>query len=327
MKRVSVLLLSAVLVLASASCASKREESTPAFRVALLTTGPVSDQGWNQGAYEGLLRIEDELGAQIAKVESLEKNQFEENLREFAARGFDLVFGHAYEFQDATLRVAAEFPATTFVVIAGNESAGNVGAVHFKLEDATYVLGALAAMASSSRVAGMIGGEEIPSLVPGFRGFVNGAHSVDPEFRVVTKYVGSWNDVALAREHAEALVEEGAQFLFQNADKAGLGVFQAAAAHEGVWAFGSNRDQNRVVPGAIFASAVIDVSAAYVQVARAVKDGSYRPTAAQMGAREGVVSVVMNAMAAQTLSPDAVQSLADLDARIASGDLDVLAHD
>jgi basic membrane lipoprotein Med (substrate-binding protein (PBP1-ABC) superfamily) len=115
--------------------------------------------------------------------------------------------------------------------------------------------------------------------------------------------------------------------LFQNADKAGLGVFQAAAAHEGVWAFGSNRDQNRVVPGAIFASAVIDVSAAYVQVARAVKDGSYRPTAAQMGAREGVVSVVMNAMAAQTLSPDAVQSLADLDARIASGDLDVLAHD
>ena len=86
---------------------------------------------------------------------------------------------------------------------------------------------------------------------PGFDGFANGARSVDPEFEVVAKYVGNWHDVALAREHAEALIEQGARFLFQNADKAGLGVFQAAAAHEGVFAFGSNKDQNDVSPEAI----------------------------------------------------------------------------
>jgi len=295
------------------------------FRMAVLLTGPVSDDGWNASAWEGAQLVERELGAKIAKVESLDKSRFEENLRQFAAEGWDLVIGHAYEFQDAALRVAKDYPATTFVVVAGNASAANVGSVHFRLEDATYVLGALAARLSDTKVAGMIGGEEIPSLVPGFHGFENGAHHVDPEFRVITKYVGNWHDVALAREHAEALIEQGARFLFQNADKAGLGVFQAAAEHPGVWAFGSNRDQNGVVPGAVMASAVLDVPAAYLQIARAVKDGSYRPSAASLGARDGVVSVVVAPEAAAELGPEGAAFLSDLESRITSGEIDVLA--
>jgi len=319
--RLAAVLITAILL---ASCGGSGKD-TGTFRVAVLLTGPVSDDGWNASAWEGAQRIRGELGAEIAKVESLDKSRFEENLRQFAAEGWDLVIGHAYEFQDATLRVAADYPNTTFLVIAGNQSAANVGSVHFQLEHATYVLGALAARLSDTKVAGMIGGEEIPSLVPGFEAFANGAKSVDPRFRVITKYVGNWHDVALAREHAEALIEQGARFLFQNADKAGLGVFQAAAGHEGVWAFGSNKDQNDVVPGAVMASAVLDVPEAYLRLARAVKDGTYRPSAATMGAAEGVVSVVIAPDAAARLGPDTAAFLSDLETRIASGAIDVLA--
>src|SRR5271154_2903819 len=35
-----------------------------AFKVALLTPGPISDQAWNAAAYLGLLRIKDSIGAQ-----------------------------------------------------------------------------------------------------------------------------------------------------------------------------------------------------------------------------------------------------------------------
>jgi basic membrane lipoprotein Med (substrate-binding protein (PBP1-ABC) superfamily) len=319
----------ALLVAALPACA-RRDAPPPAedpFRVAVLLTGPVSDEGWNQSAWEGVQRIGRELDATVAKVESLDKSAFEENLRQLGADGFDLVFGHAYEFQDAVLRVAPDYPRTTFVVIAGDRSAENVGAVHFKLEDATYVLGALAARLSPTKVAGMIGGEEIPSLKPGFDGFVHGAKSVDPEFEVVAKYVGNWHDVALAREHAEALIEQGARFLFQNADKAGLGVFQAAEAHaaEGVRAFGSNRDQNGVVPGAILASAVLDVPAAYVSIARSVKEGSYRPAAAAMGAKEGIVSVALDPGETARLGPEVAAFLSDLETRISRGEIDPLA--
>ncbi len=325
--RLAKLLVPLLLIAAAPGCGGGGggEEADAPMRVAVLLTGPVSDDGWNASAWEGVQGIARELGAHPAKVESLDKSRFEENLRQFAAEGFDLVFCHAYEFQDAALRVAKDFPSTTFVVVAGNESAGNVGAVHFRLEEATYVLGALAARMSDTKVAGMIGGEEIPSLEPGFRGFVNGARSVDPDFEVITKYVGNWHDVALAREHAEALVEQGARFLFQNADKAGLGVFQTAAERDGVWAFGSNRDQNDVVPGAVLASAVLDVPAAYLRIAREVQAGTYRPSATTMGVEEGVVSVVMNPRQAPQLGPDVAVFLADLEVRIASGEIDVLA--
>jgi len=318
----------ALLVLAlafAAGCGGRDDAATGDFRVALLLPGPVSDDGWNASAHEGLLRIERELGARVAVVESLDKSRFEENYRELAAQGWDLVFGHGYEFQDAALRVAPDFPATTFVVIAGNRSADNVGSVHFRIEDASYVLGALAARLSERPLAGMIGGEEIPSLKPGFTGFANGARSVRPDFEVVEKYVGNWHDVALAREHAEALIEQGARFLFQNADKAGLGVFQAAAAHEGVWAFGSNKDQSGVVPGAVLASAVLDIPAAYLKLARDIRAGTYRPAAATMGMKEGVVSVVVSPDAASSLGPQIASFLADLETRIAAGEIDVLA--
>jgi len=293
--------------------------------VALLLPGPVADDGWNASAHEGLLGIERELGARTATVEGLDKSQFEENFRALAAQGFDLVFGHGWEFQDAALRVAGDFPRTTFVVVAGNRHGPNVGSVQFRIEDASWVLGALAARLSDRPIAGMVGGEEIPSLKPGFDGFENGARSVNPDFRVVTKYVGNWHDVALAREHAEALVEQGVQFIFQNADKAGLGVFQAAATHEGVWAFGSNKDQSGVVPGAVLASAVLDIPAAYLVIARGVRDGTYVPAVSSMGMKEGVASVVVSPDAAPVLGPEIASFLADLEAKVASGEIEPLA--
>lgn len=320
------LMLAAAAATLLAGCGGGGGESPgDAMKVAVLLTGPISDDGWNASAWEGVRAIGDELGAKTARVESLDKSRFEENLRQFAAEGYDLVFGHAYEFQDATLRVAQDYPQTTFVVVAGNRSAANVGAVHFRLEEASYVLGALAARLSDAPVVGLVGGEEIPSLKPGFDGFANGAKSVRPGVRVVTKYVGNWHDVALGREHAEALIAQGADFIFQNADKAGLGVFQAAGEHEGVFAFGSNKDQNGVAPAAILASAVLDVPAAYLQIAREVQAGTYRPAARAMGVAESVVSVVINPEHASRLGPDAAELIGNLEARIADGSLDVLA--
>ena len=45
-------------------------DTSKAFKVALLSPGPVSDAGWNALAYEGLLAIRDQLGAEIAQVET-----------------------------------------------------------------------------------------------------------------------------------------------------------------------------------------------------------------------------------------------------------------
>lgn len=295
-----------------------------AFTTALLLTGPISDDGWNASAFEGLERAGKELGIRTSYIENLEKSRFEEVFRGYAKDGASLLIGHAYEFQDAALRVAPDFPRCSFVVIAGNRSVGNVSSVSFRLEEATFGLGALAALATRTGKIGLVGGEEIPSLKPGFDGFAAGARYVRPDVQVVTKYVGNWVDVALGKEHAKALIEQGVDFIFQNADKAGLGVFQAAREHPGVFAFGSNKDQNGVDPEVVLASAVIDVPRSIAALAAAVRDGRFVPGAYALGVREGIVSIVMNPALAAGLPDTVLTRVSEIEAKIAAGELNVL---
>src|SRR5215216_2467336 len=63
-----------------------------AFRVALLTPGPISDQSWNGGAYQGLMRIKDSLGAKISHVQTKTPAEFDENFRQYGSQGYRLVF-------------------------------------------------------------------------------------------------------------------------------------------------------------------------------------------------------------------------------------------
>ena len=99
-------LLVATTGLAAFACAGVDTGSASAFRVALLTPGPISDQSWNAGAYAGLMRIRDSLGAQTSHIQVKTPADFEENFRQYGASGYTLVFGHGFEFQDAAKRVA-----------------------------------------------------------------------------------------------------------------------------------------------------------------------------------------------------------------------------
>ena len=72
-----------------------------------MTTGSISDQGWNAGAYQGLLAIRDSLGAHISNVQTQTPAEIDENFRQYGAQGYNLVFGHGFEYQDPAIRVAA----------------------------------------------------------------------------------------------------------------------------------------------------------------------------------------------------------------------------
>src|SRR5438105_2623593 len=104
---------------------SKAGNSSGLLKVALLTPGPISDQSWNAGAYQGLLRVRDSLGAQISHIQTKTPAEFEDNFRQYGAQGYKLVFGHGFEFQDAAKRVAPEFPNTVFVTTSGTSTGPN----------------------------------------------------------------------------------------------------------------------------------------------------------------------------------------------------------
>ena len=106
-----------------------------AFRVALLTPGSIADQSWNGGAYQGLLRIRDSLGASVSHIQTKTPAEFDENFRQYGAQHYTLVFGHGFEFQDAAMRVAPEFPRTIYITTSGSTTGPNLAGIRFAFEE------------------------------------------------------------------------------------------------------------------------------------------------------------------------------------------------
>jgi basic membrane protein A and related proteins len=291
----------------------------PGFRVALLTPGPITDQAWNAGAYAGLMRIRDSLGATVSHIQTKSPADFEENFRQYGSQGYDLVFGHGFEFQDAASRVGADFPKTVFITTSGNRVRTNVAPMVFGFEEPSYLAGVLAAALSKSGMIGAIGGTELPPVRSSFLAFEAGVHATAPRAKVFTSYVGSWEDASTAKEQALALIHRGVDVIFQNADAAGLGIFQAARESKGVYVFGANADQNAVAPDVIIASVVIDLPHAFLVVARTVKDGQFKAHVLRLGEEQRVVELVLNPKLASVISPAAMAALDSARAALKSG--------
>jgi basic membrane protein A and related proteins len=263
------------------------------FKVALLTPGPVSDAGWNASAFEGLELIKQKLGADTAMVQTTSPADFEDAFRDFGTRGFKLIFAHGFEYTDTALKVAKLFPDTTFVVTSGSGSSENVASLSFKIEEAAYVLGVLAAGVTKTGVIGAVGGIQLPSIRFTFDGYKRGFLAARPDGRVLISYIGNFEDVGAAKEAALAQVSQGADLLYHEADAAGLGVFQAAAQSH-IYAFGTNRNQNGVMPDTILASAVTDIPDSFLKIASEVRDGKFHPAMIEYGMKEGMVKVEYN---------------------------------
>ena len=110
------------------------------------------------------MRIRDSLSAQVSHIQTKSPADFEENFRQYGAQGYDLVFGHGFEFQDAASRVGPDFPKTVFITTSGNRVRANVAPIVFGFEEPSYLAGVLAASLSKSRLIGAIGGTELPPV-------------------------------------------------------------------------------------------------------------------------------------------------------------------
>ena len=330
---VAWLTASAVITLAACSDDSgrradssslRRDSAATTFRVALLTPGPISDQSWNGGAYQGLLRIRDSLGASVSHIQTKTPAEFEEQFRQYGSQEYQLVFGHGFEFQDAAKRVGPDHPRTIYVVTSASSVAANVAGIEFGFADASYLAGMLAGAMTTSNVIGVIGGTELPPVKESFTAFSRGAKAVNPNVTVLTSYIGNWDDVSAGREQALAQIGRNADVIFQNADAAGLGVFRAARETKKALVVGSNSDQNRVAPEITIASVVIDLPHAFLTVAREVRAGTFKPRVIKLGTESDVVTLVVNPSFRARIPPATMRTVDSVRAELAARRFDPL---
>ncbi|HXW96954.1 MAG TPA: BMP family protein [Gemmatimonadales bacterium] len=279
-----------VFALAGALLSSCRKESPKTgFRVGLVTPGSIADAAWNSGAYQGLLHIRDSLGASVSQVEAHTPAEQEEALRTYASQGYNLVFGHGFEFQGASERVSANFPKTVFVVTSGERVAGNVSPLIFRLSEASYLAGMVAGGMTRTNSIGFVGGIELPPIKQAEDAWVAGARAVNAKVTARSSYLNTFDDVAAGREAAIALLRAGVDMFHHNADQAALGVFQAVKESPHAFIFGANLDQKGLAPARVLGSAVIDLPRAFLTVAREVKAGGFVPKVESFGLKSGVI--------------------------------------
>lgn len=251
--------------------------------------GPINDQGWNASAYNGLVKIEEVLGATIAYAENLALSDNEDQFRAYAEAGFDIVFGHGYTFIDAAFKVAGDYPDTKFLLTSSAVTQDpNIGSVSDDGLQKGFIGGVVAGILTESNKIGYIGGMEIPPIVAGMNGFSAGATHVNPDVEIMTVLTGDFTDAAKTKEFAYSFIDAGVDIILVQSDMGSLGAIEAGQ-ERGVKIIGMNTDQNVLGPDTVVTSAVADFPLAMMLVAKEVEDGTWVPSVRTMGLKENVV--------------------------------------
>jgi basic membrane protein A len=266
--------------------------SSSSYKAGLLLPGPINDGGWNASAYAGLIEIKNKYpDAQISYQESIPPSNYEEIFRTYASQGYSLVFGHGYQFGDAAIKVAKEYPNVKFCIISSDISAApNVSSMLNNYQEMGYLMGVIAAAMTKTRVVGAVGGMEIPSITSALYAYEAAVKSVDPGIRVISVFTGTFEDVAKAKETTLTMIEQGADIVFHDADQSGFGVFEACK-EKGIKALGAIEDQGDVDPSTILTSGICSVSKGMLALFDLVVQGKYEAKSYVMGAAQDAVSV------------------------------------
>lgn len=252
-----------------------RAQATGKPKIAIVMPGNITDKSWNQAGYEGIRRVEKELGVQVAFSEKVAQPDQAEAMADYARRGFDLVFGHGGEFQESAARVAKRFQKTRFVVNNGYVSGPNLASITFDYRQFGFVLGHVAARMTKSGKAGFIAAQRIRMTTELEAGYKEAFAKVHPQGQVLVTYTNDWDDVAKGKEAALAQIAQGADVVFPTMDNAVVGSLQAAREKK-AQAFGIYYDAIQDWPDTVIQSAIVDVRAGMLDIAQDFVAGKLR---------------------------------------------------
>jgi len=255
------------------------QEAHSAFRIGLvLDKGGRDDKSFNAAAFKGAMKAKEEFKAFVKYVEATDDNAFESHLRAFAQKGFDLVIAIGVSQVDALRKVAQKFPNQHFAIVDGEVNAPNVRSLLFEEHEGAYLVGAIAAMVSTTGKVGFIGGMDIPLIRRFELGYASGAKAVNPKVKVISNFVGvtgdAWNNPTKEKELAVSQYEAGVDVVFSAAGASGAGLFDAAEEKK-KFAIGVDSNQNWVKPGYVLTSMVKRVDEAVVATCREASDGKF----------------------------------------------------
>jgi basic membrane protein A len=195
-----------------------------------------------------------------------------EAIRGYADSGVDIVIAHGTQFGGSLAEIAPDFPNTSFVWGTSNETQGleNVFAYTPAADQGAYVMGTIAAQLSESGQIGMVGPIDAGDASLYVQGFVAGAEAEGASTNVT--FTGSFGDVALATEAAQAHLDVGSDVLTGTAQHV-VGAIQIADANGIPW-FGTQANQESQAPELVVASQVYHWEVVLDDMITQIEDGT-----------------------------------------------------
>lgn len=258
----------------------------------VLDKGGKDDKSFNASAYEGAMKAQKDFQIDLKFVEATDTNAIENLHRAFARKKFDLIIGVGFAQQEAVRKVAAQFPQVNFALVDGEVNAPNVRSLLFEEHEASFLVGALAAMKSKTQTIGFVGGMDIPLIRRFALGYTAGAQHIQPKIKVIENYVGitgeAWSNPAKAKELAIAQYAKNADVIYVAAGASNTGVFDAAEEKKKL-AIGCDSNQNWIKPGFILTSMMKSVNVAVYDTIKDLKNDKFTGGVQRFGlANKGV---------------------------------------
>ena len=289
MKRILLGLLAATAMSASAFAA----DVNPAI---IYDLGGKFDKSFNESAYTGAEKFKAESGIDYRDFEIQNDAQREQALRKFAEDGNNPIVMAGFSWAAALEKVATEFPDTKFAIIDMVVDKPNVRSVVYKEHEGSYLVGVMAAMASTSKKVGFVGGMDIPLIRKFGCGYVGGAKAAGAT-DVIQNMTGdtpaAWNDPTKGGEIAKSQIDQGADVVYAAAGGTGVGVLQAAA-DAGKLGIGVDSNQNGLQPGKVLTSMLKRVDVAVYNAFNDAKNDAFATGFNVLGLKEGGVDYAMD---------------------------------
>jgi len=299
MKRSLLISLAALCLAAVAACTNSSSErdsdsdgdgdSGDKPKVAALFTQFVDQGNWDVAGYEAYDAMCTKYDFDCDYVEEASYERAPALLRQYGQDGYAMVVTHSSGYAAAIAEVAPEFPDTEFVLFSyatDTEDLDNFSAWSVNWDQAGYLQGVVAGLASETGKISLVGGEQIPSTERAMALAAEGAKSVNDAADVSNVWTGTFVDVAKAKQVAAQAINDGADFLIPMADLAGQGVHQAAEA-EGALTMGEYLDEHAKYPDSIVTSVTVNMDQAFDEIGQAYVDDALDGQIVQMDAASG----------------------------------------
>jgi basic membrane protein A and related proteins len=210
------------------------------FRGCQVTdTGGIDDRSFNQTVWEGFQRAEDDLGIEIANLESNSESDYEPHINTFIEQDCDLIVTVGFLLGEATEEAAQANSDVNFGIIdfAYEEEYDNLLGMVFDTDQAAFLAGYAAAGMTETGTIGTWGGLPIPPVTIFMDGFLAGAEYYNQQNDADVEVLG-WdgsdgvftNDFDAQDAGANVtsdLLQNGADIIMPVAGPAGLGTATA----------------------------------------------------------------------------------------------------